>query len=96
MCPSYTTPTDKGGEVGPRQKHWPADAYLEMALRKAQVGSRHRYALFLACRPVHDAGLSLAQAEPYMRAYACRVPAGDHVYSEQEALRCLHWAITHV
>lgn len=94
---SITPPIGMGSDgVGPRRKRWSADVYLEMALSKAQVGSRHRYALFLACRLLGEAGLSLAQAEAYMRVYAARVPAGDHPYSEREALRCLYWAHAHV
>jgi hypothetical protein len=69
---------------------------LMVALRKARVGTRHRYALFLACRLVGDAGLSFAQAEPYMRTYARGVTGSEHDFTEREALRCLEWACGHV
>lgn len=69
--------------------------YLSLALGKAQVGSRHHYALFLACRLIEDAGLSMSQAESYMREYARCVPTGEHAYTEHEALRCLQWASCH-
>lgn len=88
-------PTGNGGWVGSPQKIRTPRDYLEIALRKAQVGSRHRYALFLACRLVGDVGLSIAQAEPYMREYARRVPHNDHAYEESEAVRCLMWAYEH-
>ncbi len=93
--PSDKHPTGRLGGVGSPHKFCHPDYYLDLALRKAQAGSRHRYALFLACRLANDVGLSLAQAEPYMREYACRVPDGDHDFTENEALRCLTWAYEH-
>ncbi len=93
--PSTTTPPGRSSGAG-SPRFCDPDYCLSLALRKAQVGTRHRYALFLACRLVGDAGLSPVQAEPYMRAYARNVCGGKHDFTEREALRCLEWACAHM
>lgn len=69
--------------------------YLERALGKCQAGTRHKWALWLACRLIANARLSECEAEAVMLEYARRVPAGDHPYTEDDALGCLDWALTH-
>jgi hypothetical protein len=93
--PGDNTPTGRSSGAGSPQFCDP-DYCLLVALRKAQVGMRHRYALFLACRLVGDSGLTFAQAEPYMRAYAHSVSGSEHDFTEREAIRCLEWACAHV
>ena len=93
--PSDNNPTGKGSGAGSPRFGNP-DYCLWLALHKAQVGTRHRYALFLACRLMGDAHLSFAQAEPYMRAYARGVCSSEHDFTEREAMRCLQWASAHM
>lgn len=72
--------------------------WLEFVLARCSIGNRHDQALFLACRLTQEAGLSPAQAEPWMRTYASRVPQGSDPrtrYPEHDALACLDWARTH-
>jgi Bifunctional DNA primase/polymerase, N-terminal len=69
--------------------------YLERALRKCQAGTRHKWALWLACRLIEGTQLSAGEAEAVMLEYVRRVPAGDHPYTEDDALGCLDWALTH-
>lgn len=69
--------------------------YLERALVKCQAGTRHKWALWLACRLIASARLSQGEAEAVMLEYVRRVPAGDHPYTEDDALGCLEWALTH-
>jgi hypothetical protein len=71
--------------------------YLERALGECQgqSGTRHKWALWLACRLIANAQLSESEAEAVMLEYARRVPAGDHPYTEDDALGCLDWALTH-
>jgi hypothetical protein len=59
--------------------HW-----LGKALAKAANGNRNETGLWLACQ-LRDAGVSMGDAEAVMRAYAERVPAGDHPYRAAEA-----------
>ena len=66
--------------------------WLELALVHAREGTRHTYALFLACHLLDDAALTPSQAEPWLRAYAQRVPCGQHPYEVEDALNCLAWA----
>jgi hypothetical protein len=72
------------------------DFFLDMAVERAHTGTRHQYALYLACRLVGDAGLSFEQAERYIYEYVQRVPAGDHPFTINEAMRCLQWACEHM
>ncbi|GCE50603.1 bifunctional DNA primase/polymerase-like protein [Thermosporothrix hazakensis] len=81
----------RGGLAEPSQLADPA-YWLERALQRARVGTRHTCALWLACRLIQQARLTPAQAEPYLRAYAARVPGGGHDYPVSDALRCLSWA----
>jgi hypothetical protein len=69
--------------------------YLERALRECRAGTRHKWALWLACRLVGDARLSHPEAEAVMLEYTRRVPPGDHPYTEDDAIGCLDWAYTH-
>lgn len=72
----------------PQNPHY----WLSKALDRARVGSRHKYALFLACHLIEDVGLSMAQAESYMHEYVRGVPGGEDEYDIGDALRCLEWA----
>lgn len=78
-----------------RQEKCDPSALLKMALTYAHEGTRHRYALWLACRLV-EAREPSDEAERLMRSYACLVPVGTHPFPEQEALACLAWAKRHV
>jgi len=69
--------------------------YLERALGECQAGTRHKWALWLACRLVGNARLPHCEAEAVMLEYTQRVPTGDHPYTEDDALGCLDWAYTH-
>jgi hypothetical protein len=84
----------------PREQRRRDPAYwLDFVLARCVIGNRHTQALFLACRLLEEAGLSPTEAEPWMRAYACRVPQGQEPatrYPEHDALACLAWASTHV
>ena len=66
--------------------------WLDIALRYAKPGSRHTWALFLACRLVEQGGLSKGQALAYIEDYVNAVPGGGSEYSLQDALACLDWA----
>jgi Bifunctional DNA primase/polymerase, N-terminal len=70
--------------------------WLDLAIARASEGTRHQYALFLACRLIGDVGLSEKQAEAYLAEYVHRVPCGSHPYTFDDALACLKWAILHV
>ncbi|MEO9030055.1 MAG: bifunctional DNA primase/polymerase [Ktedonobacteraceae bacterium] len=70
--------------------------WLDFVLARASIGCRHDCALFLACRLLQEAGLSLAQAAYWLHEYARRVPQGDDPYPVEDALACLRWAATHV
>lgn len=72
------------------------DYFLKKAIEKAHVGTRHTYALFLACRLIEDVGLTLEEAEAYMRTYVQSVPGGEDYYELDDALRCLQWAVEHL
>ena len=69
--------------------------WLNLAVARASEGTRHRYALFLACRLIGDVGLSEKQAESYLAEYVRCVPSGSHPYTFDDALACLKWAILH-
>jgi hypothetical protein len=95
----YSSPTrDTGqlvsGAIKPPRRD-PA-YWLRLALAFAHEGTRHHYALFLACRLLQEAGLSPAQAELWLRNYARQVPHGRHPYPVTDVLACLDWAATHV
>lgn len=64
---------------------------LELALDGAHEGTRHRSALFLACRLV-ESDVPTDEAARLMCTYAHLAPAGTHPFPEQEALACLAWA----
>lgn len=78
-----------GGSHSPQPGN-PED-FLTRALARAQVGSRHTCALWLAWRLIRDAKLTIAQAEDYMRAYVRAVPGGGEDYPLADALQCLYW-----
>lgn len=78
-------------DVRPRRRNEP-QLYVHYALSRATVGQRNRYALYLACRLVEDAGLSWHQAVPWMHEYVAGLCQADHPYTEQEALSALDWA----
>ncbi len=69
-------------------RHW-----LGKALARTVTGARNETGLWLATQ-LRDAGLSLSQAEPVMRDYAQRCPAGDPPYTEREALASVRSAYT--
>ena len=69
--------------------------YLERALGECRAGTRHKWALWLACRLIANARLSGVEAEALMLEYVRRVPPGDHPYTEEDALGCLDWALSH-
>jgi Bifunctional DNA primase/polymerase, N-terminal len=69
--------------------------WLDLAVARAREGTRHRYALFLACRLIGDVGLSEKQAEAYLAEYVRQVPSGSHPYTFADALSCLKWAVLH-
>ncbi len=70
--------------------------YLHYALSRAVVGQRNRYALYLACRLVENAGLSWHQAVPWMYEYVAGLCQADHPYTVREALSALDWAFRHL
>jgi hypothetical protein len=59
--------------------------WLGNALAKATVGNRSETGHWLACQ-LRDNRVERGEAESVMRDYASRVPAGDHAYTESEAL----------
>lgn len=77
---------------------WPAKVHLSpkdatywvtRAVLYATKGSRNSTGYWLAHRLRENVGLSQAEAEPYMQAYARSVPQSDSPYTEQEALQSL-------
>jgi hypothetical protein len=70
--------------------------WLQKAVQLARVGTRHTYALWLACRLIEHVGLTPQEAEPYVRQYVDLVPGGNEDYPLADALNCLQWAATHV
>ena len=72
---------------------WPSDPadWLAAAVAQALPGGRHTIGQALALR-LRAASVSVAEAESMLRAYAARVPAGDHPYTVDEALASLRWA----
>jgi hypothetical protein len=70
--------------------------WLQKAVQRARVGTRHTCALWLACRLIEHVGLTPPQAEPYLRQYVDLVPGGNEDYPLADALKCLEWATTHV
>jgi hypothetical protein len=79
----------RGRERASRQ---PAERWCQIAcsiaMRRAHVGNRNALGAWLA-RQVVKEGLDVLAAEQVMREYARHVPAGDHPYTEDEALRTL-------
>jgi hypothetical protein len=65
--------------------------WLARALEQARVGSRNATGFWLGCQ-LRDAGLPLSEAEPVLVAYAAAVPAGNHPYTEREAVESLRSA----
>lgn len=66
----------------------PGDAarkWLGDALARSSPGNRSEQGQRLACQ-LRDNGVTKSEAEGIMRDYASRVPAGDHAYTEREAL----------
>jgi Bifunctional DNA primase/polymerase, N-terminal len=78
----------------PTSSYEDPDYWLTKAVDCAWVGTRHRSALWLACRLIAQAHLSPQQAERYMHDYVERVPGDDYPLSD--ALHCLQWAAAHV
>ncbi len=78
------------------QREADPDYWLAVALRKAQRGTRHTYALFLSCRLIEHARLTPCQAKAYIQRYVERVPGGGEDYLLSDALRCLEWAAAHI
>ncbi len=62
-----------------------ARRWLGDALARATPGNRSEQGQRLACQ-LRDNGVQRPEAEALMRDYASRVPAGDHAYTEREAL----------
>jgi hypothetical protein len=62
-----------------------ARKWLGDALAKVSPGTRSEVGHRLACQ-LRDNRVPRGEAEPIMRDYAARVPAGDHPYTEREAL----------
>nr|BBH91763.1 hypothetical protein KTC_65140 [Thermosporothrix sp. COM3] len=89
--PALSAPSQQPASTRGAQSITPDD-WLARALQRARVGTRHTCALWLACRLIQQARLTPAQAEPYLRAYAARVPGAGHDYPVSDALRCLSWA----
>ena len=88
---------EDGVYEAPQRAPWcHPDFFLDLAVERARAGTRHQYALYLACRLVKDARLSFAQAEHYMHLYVHRVPVADHSFTINEAMSCLHWAYEHM
>lgn len=61
---------------------------LERALGESVPGNRNGRGLWLACQ-LRDNGIGESEAEEVVENFARRVPAGDHPYSENEALATL-------
>jgi hypothetical protein len=74
--PSRAMPTTTGDAA----RRW-----LGNALALATPGNRSERGQRLACQ-LRDNGVPRGEAEAIMRDYAARVPAGDHPYTEREAL----------
>ena len=68
-------------------EHW-----LQSAVSRAQVGTRHHCALWLACHLIEQEHLSYEEAVPYMHRYVNHIPGGGEDYSYGDALGCLEWA----
>ncbi|MHC4491753.1 MAG: phage/plasmid primase, P4 family [Planctomycetota bacterium] len=86
----------EGPRPAPAPPADPEDAghhWLDKALVGAQASARNETGLWLAAQ-LRDAGLTQAQAEPFMRLYAQRAPERDHPYGEDEALGSLESAFT--
>jgi hypothetical protein len=76
--PARTEADDRDGEVRSPEE------LLEWALGRAG-GQRNTACFDLACQ-LRDAGVPQAEAERWLREYARRAPAGNHPYTEEEAL----------
>lgn len=72
---------DGGGRRDPK-------VWLDRALATAREGNRNATGFWLACQ-LRDDGVSRADAEGYLLAYAVNVGAGQKPYTEAEALRSL-------
>jgi hypothetical protein len=75
----------------PLPQHDAGAYWLARALEQARPGVRNALGFWLSCQ-LRDAGLSQAEAEPVLLAYAAAVPAGDHPYPSSEALESLRSA----
>jgi hypothetical protein len=69
--------------------YWVAKA--EISLRRG--GGRNEIGFWLACK-LRDCGLSMEEAELWMKYYVCRAPRRDHPYTVVEAKRSLLSAYT--
>lgn len=82
-------PEEPQDDQGDTAEHcWGAEALVCWALKKADTHSRHQAGLDLACQ-LRDDKHSFTEAVRIVRAYAQRVPAKDHPYTEDEALATL-------
>jgi hypothetical protein len=69
----------------------PGSYWLKQAVLKAHAGSRNETGLWLATQ-LRDSGLTQGEAESVMLDYTHQAPAGDHPYTESEALASLQSA----
>lgn len=85
----FARPADDAGDpatVAPTTGD--GSALLALAKEAGIPGNRHN-AGFTLCRWLRDTGHSEADARPFVLAYAGSVAAGDHPYTESEALATL-------
>lgn len=84
-----STTTKLGGEKG--QVFIKASEFLQQALSKDLTGARNKTGFDLVCQ-LRDLGIEPGKASEYLRTYSENVPAGDHPYTYEEAMKSLEQA----
>jgi hypothetical protein len=70
----------------------PGDYYYDKAIHYAARGTRHKAALWLACRLLHQAKLPRSHVENYLCQFVDQVAGGHEDFPLSEAMGCLEWA----